>query len=174
MLVVVTGSQGEPNAALDRIADDRHFDVRLESGDTVLFSARTIPGNEPAVTRLKHRLRLLGANVIDWESDPNVHVAGHAAANEIAQLYTWLRPTIAVPVHGEPGQREAHACIARACGVRYVANVPNGHPIQLGQNGIQYLPPVQHGVLGLTEQGPQPLLETLTTPVIMNELPQAN
>lgn len=118
VLAVATGSQGEPRAALDRLADARLFDFELEPGDTVLLSSRVIPGNEPAVGALVRRLRSLGVTVItDEESNMPIHASGHPGREELADMYGWVRPQIAVPVHGEPEHMAANAELARSVGV---------------------------------------------------------
>ena len=118
VLAVATGSQGEPRTALHRLAAGQHPDVELEAGDQVVFSARAIPGNEEAIAGLVARLEQLGVTVVTAESAAlPIHASGHPAAEELRAMYDWVRPTVAIPVHGEAEHMERHADIARACGV---------------------------------------------------------
>ncbi|QSP95779.1 ribonuclease J [Marinobacter salinisoli] len=118
VLVVATGSQGEPRTALRRLAAGTHPDLELEAGDTVIFSARAIPGNEEAIEGLISRLRELGVQVITAEESPvPIHASGHPAQEELQAMYQWVRPKIAIPVHGEAEHMDVHAGIAKGCGV---------------------------------------------------------
>jgi ribonuclease J len=138
VLAIATGSQGETGAALARLAADTHPALSLEDGDTVIMSARTIPGNEEAVQRLEERFARRGIQVIhDTNPGAPVHASGHPCADELAAMYGWLRPRLAVPVHGEQRHMQANARIAKASGV----------PLSLtGNNGdLFYLAP-QPGV----------------------------
>ncbi len=110
--VVAGGSQGEPRSALARIALDDHKDIHLEPGDVVVLSARPIPGNERAITRLVNHLTRRGAQVVQ-ESDPPCHVSGHASQEELKLMIGLVRPRFFVPVHGEYRQLAAHARLAR-------------------------------------------------------------
>ena len=113
MLYLCTGSQGEPRAALARIADNNHPNVSLGKGDAVIFSSRIIPGNELAIIELQNKLAALGVEVLTAE-DHFVHVSGHPCRDELAQMYRWTRPQIAVPVHGELRHQTEHARLARS------------------------------------------------------------
>ena len=118
VMAVATGSQGEPRTALRRLAAGTHPDFELEAGDTVIFSARAIPGNEEAIEALVARLRELGVRVITAEdADLPIHASGHPAQEELELMYKWVRPAIAIPVHGEAEHMETHADIAKATGV---------------------------------------------------------
>ena len=99
-LVLCTGSQGETRAAVARIAEDEHPDISLDKGDLVIFSSRTIPGNEKAVSRVQNALARLGVDLVT-DADALVHVTGHPRRDELKDMYAWLRPKIAVPMHGE-------------------------------------------------------------------------
>ncbi len=112
VLWLVTGSQGEPRSALARIADDRHRNLALGEGDTVIFSSRVIPGNERAVTAVRDALVRRGVRLVTDE-DAAVHVSGHPAREELRTLYRLVRPRYAVPVHGEGRHLAAHAALAR-------------------------------------------------------------
>ena len=118
VLAVATGSQGEPGAALDRLAGDRHPAFGLEAGDTVVLSSRVIPGNERQVEQIVERLRELGVQVIqDVDGLSPIHASGHPPQGELMDLYRWVAPRTAIPVHGEPKHLEAHAAVARQAGV---------------------------------------------------------
>ena len=118
VLAVATGSQGEPRTALRRLAAGNHPDFELEAGDTVIFSARAIPGNEEAIDALIERLRALGVTVVTAEQSPvPIHASGHPAQEELQAMYQWVRPKIAIPVHGEAEHMDAHAHLAKTNGV---------------------------------------------------------
>lgn len=118
VLILATGSQGEAGAALGRLAQDNHPDVNLAAGDHVIFSAKTIPGNETAVASLISAFTARGIRVTHAdESARLLHASGHPCAEELRQMYTWTRPRLAVPVHGEPVHMQRNAEIARASGV---------------------------------------------------------
>jgi ribonuclease J len=127
----LTGSQGEPRAALARIANDEHPEVTLSPGDTVVFSSRTIPGNEKAVGAIINGLVKQGVEVITDRERPRVHVSGHPRRGEMEQMYQWVRPAIAVPVHGEPLHLAAHAELAKRMGVKEVVLATDGDVIRL-------------------------------------------
>ncbi len=115
LLMLVTGSQGEPRSALARIAADTHPNIALGEGDTVIFSSREIPGNERAIGLVQDQLTRRGVRVIT-DAEHAVHVSGHPAREELRRLYALVRPKIAVPVHGEWRHLSAHAELARECG----------------------------------------------------------
>lgn len=129
-LIVCTGSQGEPRAALARIAAGEHANVMLGDGDAVIFSSRIIPGNEAAIGGLKNALVARGIRVISTE-DEAVHVSGHPARGELIRMYQLVRPRIAVPVHGERRHMVEHAALARACQVPHAVVAPNGSIVRL-------------------------------------------
>lgn len=117
-MVIATGSQGEPRAALSRLARDTHPDLTLEEGDTVVFSSRVIPGNEIPVETLTREFERRGIRVVTSEStELPIHASGHPAEEELKQMYRWVQPTLAIPVHGEPEHMAANARIARDMGV---------------------------------------------------------
>lgn len=131
VVACLTGSQGEPRAALARIANDDHPEVTLTPGDTVVFSSRTIPGNEKAVGAIINGLVKQGVEVITDRERPLVHVSGHPRRGEIEQMYQWVRPAIAVPVHGEALHLAAHAELAKRMGVQEVVLASDGDVIRL-------------------------------------------
>ncbi len=130
VLYLVTGSQGEPRAALPRIASGQHPRVRLEEGDTVIFSSKIIPGNERTLFHLHNQLVRLGVEVIT-EEDHFVHVSGHPCREDMERMYRWVRPRIAVPIHGEARHLHAHRHLAAELGVPAVVNIENGHLLEL-------------------------------------------
>lgn len=130
-LIICTGSQGEPRAALARIAAGDHPRVGLDPGDTVIFSSRAIPGNEIAIARVQNQLVRRGVKLITWD-DHLVHVSGHPARDELTHMYQLARPRIAVPVHGEIRHLQAHAALARECQVPVAVVAENGAMVRLG------------------------------------------
>jgi ribonuclease J len=137
VLALCTGSQGEPRAALARIAEQAHPDVSFNRGDRVIFSSRTIPGNEKAVGRIINGLIRQGVEVITDRTEL-VHVSGHPRRAELEDMYRWVRPQILVPVHGEPLHLHEHAELARRLGIREVVVCENGDLVRLspGPAGI--------------------------------------
>ncbi|WP_319796655.1 ribonuclease J [Nitrobacter sp.] len=131
VLAVCTGSQGEQRAALARIARDDHPQVTLNRGDTVIFSSRTIPGNEKAVGAIINGLVTQGIEVITDRTEL-VHVSGHPRRDELRDLIAWVRPQVLIPVHGEALHLSEHARLARAAGVPKVLICKNGDLVRLG------------------------------------------
>ncbi len=117
LLILVTGSQGEPRSALSRIASDTHPRVELGEGDTVVFSSRMIPGNERAIGTVQDNLARRGVRLLTAEANPGIHVSGHPARDELRHLYALVRPKLSVPVHGEWRHLAAHAALAREMGI---------------------------------------------------------
>jgi ribonuclease J len=130
VVALCTGSQGEPRAALARIALDEHPDVTLGKDDRVIFSSRTIPGNEKAVSRVINGLIRQGIEVIT-DRTHLVHVSGHPRRGELEDLYGWVRPRIAVPVHGEALHLAEHAALARRIGVPQAVTCSNGDVVRI-------------------------------------------
>jgi ribonuclease J len=137
VVALCTGSQGESRAALSRIAQDEHPEVTLAKGDRVIFSARPIPGNEKAIARVINGLVRQGIEVIT-DRTHLVHVSGHPRRGELEDMYRWVRPKIAIPVHGEALHLAEHAKLARAIGVKDVITCANGDLVRLapGPPGI--------------------------------------
>jgi ribonuclease J len=146
-LIVTTGSQGEPMSALTRIAYDDHPAVRVERGDTVIISAKPVPGNELRVHDSINRLAKIGAEVLHQEIAP-VHVSGHACEEEIRTVIGLLRPRAVMPVHGEFRMLAAHARLAREAGVPANAIViaENGSIVELSRNGVREVGRIDAGV----------------------------
>lgn len=130
VLCLVTGSQGEARAAMARIAEDTHPNISLERGDLVVFSSKTIPGNERAVIAVHNQLAERGIRVITGDEVP-VHVTGHPRRDELRAMYEWTRPRLLVPMHGEPRHLEEHAIFARECGIPVAEVIRNGQMIRL-------------------------------------------
>ncbi len=137
VVALCTGSQGEARAALARIAEDQHPDVSLAKDDRVILSARTIPGNEKAVGRVVNGLVRQGVEVIT-DRTHLVHASGHPRLGEMEDMYRWVKPAIAVPVHGEPLHLAENAALARRVGIPQVILCGNGDVVQLapGPAGI--------------------------------------
>jgi ribonuclease J len=130
VLALCTGSQGEPRAALARIANDDHPEVTLNSGDTVIFSSRTIPGNEKSVGTIINGLVSQGIKVIT-DRTHMVHVSGHPRRDELRDMISWVRPQLLIPAHGEALHLSEHASLARSCGVPKVLICKNGDQVRL-------------------------------------------
>src|SRR3982751_3443258 len=129
VLVIATGGQGEPRAALGRIASGTH-ELKLGEGDTVIFSSRIIPGNEVAIGRIMNQLSDLGVKIVT-EKQAHVHVSGHPGRPELIEMYNWVRPEIVMPVHGEARHLAEHARLALGHGVSNAVVQKNGDMIRL-------------------------------------------
>jgi ribonuclease J len=138
VVVLCTGSQGEPRAALARVAESQHPDIKLDKGDLVVFSSRTIPGNERAVGEIQNRLIDLGCELVT-DADALVHVTGHPRREELKELYGWVKPKAAIPMHGEARHLAEHAKLARAAGVREVLPIRNGDIVKLAPGAAQVI-----------------------------------
>jgi ribonuclease J len=130
VVALCTGSQGEPRAALARIAEEQHPAIKFARGDRVIYSARTIPGNEKAVGRIINGLIEQGIEVIT-DRTHLVHVSGHPRRAELEELIAWVKPQVLIPVHGEALHLSEHAALARRCGVRQVIECRNGDLVRL-------------------------------------------
>lgn len=137
VMVVATGGQGEARAALARIADGNH-PVKLEEGDTVIFSSKQIPGNEVAIGRIMNQLARRNILTVT-EKQAHVHVSGHPGRPELAALYDWIRPEILVPVHGERRHMAEQARFGLAEGISQVIVQSNGDVVRLAPNGPEKL-----------------------------------
>jgi ribonuclease J len=146
VVALLTGSQGEPRAALARIAEDEHPDIALSAGDRVIFSSRTIPGNETPVNTIINSLVRRGIEVITDRTNL-VHVSGHPRRDEVARMYEWTRPQIAVPVHGEDLHLAVHADFARRQQVPHVMKARNGTVVKLAPGKPEIIEHVQVGRL---------------------------
>jgi ribonuclease J len=146
VLALCTGSQGEPRAALSRIAEDEHPEVTLAKGDRVIFSSRAIPGNEKAVARVINGLVSQGVEVIT-DRTHLVHVSGHPRRAELLDMIGWVRPKILIPAHGEALHLNEHAELGRRAGVPHVLVCRNGDLVRLAQDGAQIIDEVPSGRL---------------------------
>jgi ribonuclease J len=146
VVAIVTGSQGEPRAALSRAAEDEHGELAFSPGDLVVFSSRAIPGNEKAINGIINNLIADGVSVIT-DRDRLVHASGHPRRDELAEIYSWLKPKIVVPVHGEAMHLEAQAEFARASGIGRVLRTLNGRMVRLAPQSAEDVDEVQSGRL---------------------------
>ena len=167
VVLVVTGSQGESRAALSRISRGEFKGVSLEKGDTVIFSSRDIPGNEKDINGVKNSLIASGITVINDKSamsewGVHVHVSGHPCRDELKDMISWIKPQIAVPVHGERMMTEAHAELARECGVPHTVIPSNGSVIALDPTNPRIINHVETGFIGVE---PKRLIDTDNTAI---------
>ncbi|MFD1701988.1 ribonuclease J [Methylopila henanensis] len=144
VVALMTGSQGEPRAALARVSEGDHPEVTLAKGDRVIFSSRAIPGNEKAVGRIINKLIEGGAEVIT-DRTHFVHVSGHPRQEELAMLYGWLKPKVLAPVHGEEMHLDGHADFAKSIGVPKVVRIRNGDVVRLAGGPTEIVDDVVNG-----------------------------
>ncbi|MGH1455396.1 MAG: ribonuclease J [Alphaproteobacteria bacterium] len=153
LVLVVTGSQGEHRAALARIARGDHRSVKLNRGDTVIFSSRAIPGNERTINTVKNNLSAGGVRIITPNDTKNkIHVSGHPCRDEIADMLGWIRPQCVIPVHGERVQLDAHAKLATGCQVGQTIVPSNGSVIRLSPNEPKIVDHVEAGLLAVDQR----------------------
>ncbi|MFO0714440.1 MAG: ribonuclease J [Sandaracinus sp.] len=152
-LVLATGSQGEPQAALSRLAAGSHPDLVIGEGDLVVLSSRVIPGNERPILDLVEGLERRGIRVLHRNLDPRVHVSGHAHKDEQRSLLEWLRPRAFLPVHGTYVHLRAHGQIAREAGVPEVALALNGEVVQLAEGKLRVVDRVWSGRIHIDKGG---------------------
>ena len=147
VLVLCTGSQGEPMSALTRIAFDNHPSISVDRGDTVIISAKPVPGNELRVHDAINGLARAGAEVLHQEIAP-VHVSGHACSEEMRTLLSLLRPKAVMPIHGEYRMLAAHAQLARDAGVpaSSIVLAENGSVVELDSTGVRIVDRIESGV----------------------------
>jgi ribonuclease J len=146
-LILCTGSQGEPLSALTRIAYNDHPAIKVERGDTVIMSSRPVPGNELRVHDTINRLTKNGAEVLH-EENADVHVSGHARAEELRTLLSLIRPKAVLPIHGEYRMQAAHARLAQDAGVpaSSIVIAENGDVVELSRTGIRIADKIEAGV----------------------------
>lgn len=147
VLILATGGQGEPRAALSRIADDSH-PIELTSGDVVLFSSRNIPGNEVAIGKVQNQLAAKGITMVT-DRQNLIHVSGHPGRPELEALYSWLRPQTLIPVHGEVRHMREQARLGAACQIPNTVVQTNGEIVKLAPGEPGVLAPVVSGRLVL-------------------------
>jgi len=146
VLYLCTGSQGEPRAALTRIANGSHRSVKFGHGDVVIFSSKIIPGNEKGIFALQNSLADQGIEIVT-EKDRNIHVSGHPCQDELKDMYAWARPHIAIPVHGERRHLLAHAKLAKSLQIKHTLAPHNGELILLSDKGAKIIDIVPNGRL---------------------------
>ena len=150
LVVIATGSQGEARAQIARIARGDQRNVKLQTGDTVIFSARPIPGNEKEINFVQNRLAAAHINVINPRDTKHIiHVSGHPARDEIKIMFDWLRPDTVIPVHGEKIMIEDHAELARQSQIRHVVPPNNGSVIRLAPGKPEIIDHVTNGLLAV-------------------------
>lgn len=144
--IMATGTQGEPMAVMSRLSRGRHRSLRIKDGDTVVFSAHPIPGNEEMVYRVINLLLQRGANVL-YERIADVHVSGHASQEEMKLMINLVRPQFLIPVHGELRHLKLHGKLGQQLGIPgdNIAVVENGTPIELDGHSINILPRLRGG-----------------------------
>ncbi|GGX57590.1 MBL fold hydrolase [Litorimonas cladophorae] len=160
VLYLCTGSQGEPRAALSRIAHGEHRTLKFKKGDVVVFSSKIIPGNEKGIFALQNALADDGVEIIT-EKMRDIHVSGHPCRDELARMYEWVRPQTAVPVHGERRHLLEHAKLAKTFGVKRTYAPRNGEMILLAPQGPEVIDIVASGrlhqdgkdIVGATDDG---------------------
>lgn len=147
ILYLCTGSQGEPRAALARIAEGNHPHIRMSQGDHVIFSSRVIPGNEIPIRNLQNKLADRGVRLYTERDHPGIHVSGHPCRDELAQMYAWARPQIAVPTHGERRHLLEHAAFARDLQIPQTVAPRNGDMVRLAPGRAEVIDEVPAGRL---------------------------
>ena len=145
VMIVATGGQGEPRAALARVADGNH-DIKLQAGDVVLFSSRQIPGNEISIGRIQNKLADDDVLIVTDRQSP-IHVSGHPGRPELEAMYGWIRPEILVPVHGEIRHMHEQARVGAAAGIPITVTQKNGDLVRLAPGKPGKFGEVRHGRL---------------------------
>lgn len=145
IVVILTGSQGEARAALAKLSRDEHRNARLTAGDKVIFSSRTIPGNEREIINIQNALVEQGVEIVIDGEHALVHVSGHPRRNELKSMYDWLKPTIGVPVHGEARHLIAQAALMRESGIPDVVHARNGDIVKLAPGDADIIGDAPHG-----------------------------
>lgn len=148
-LYLCTGCQGEPRAAMSKIAAQSHPRVHLSSGDSVIFTSKIIPGNEPPIGRLHSQLAARGITVIDEKDHKDIHVSGHPRRDELRRMYSWVKPKISVPVHGEARHLAAHANLARSLNTPESWVISDGDVLRLGPGPAEVIGTVSSGKLAV-------------------------
>ncbi|RYH08253.1 MAG: ribonuclease J, partial [Alphaproteobacteria bacterium] len=147
ILYLCTGSQGEPRAALSRIAEGTHRNVSLGKGDHCIFSSRVIPGNEVGIRNLQNNMAEQGVRIHTDREHPGIHVSGHPCRDELREMYQWARPRIAVPTHGERRHLLEHAAFARDMQVPEQVSPRNGDMVRLAPGRAEIIDEVPAGRL---------------------------
>ena len=144
LVIVCTGSQGESNAALSRLVNDKNKFIEIFNDDLVIFSSREIPGNEKKINELKNQLLKKKVRIIDSKIS-KVHVSGHPSKKELKQMYEWISPNTIIPVHGEFKHLSEHANFAKKCGIKKQVLVENGDVVLLENNNSRIIEKVYSG-----------------------------
>lgn len=158
IMLLCTGSQGEPRAAIARIAEDIHPSIALDDGDLVVFSSKTIPGNEKAVSAVHNNLARLGVDVITSD-DALVHTSGHPRQDELKLVYSWLKPRALIPMHGEPRHLLRHLELGEEAGIEETVMAENGDLIRLCPGPVQIVDEAPSGRLHVDGKLIVPALE---------------
>ena len=133
IIFLCTGSQGEPMGALNRIANEVHPDVNLESGDTIIFSSKIIPGNEKKLYALQNLIVKKDIEVIT-EENAFVHVSGHANRDDLKDMYQWVKPKCVIPVHGEHRHMKEHISFAKEMQIPFNLKIENGNIVEISKD----------------------------------------
>lgn len=165
VLVLLTGSQGEPRSVLSRVAMNDHKEIRIRKGDTVIFSARVIPGHERSISNIINHLSMRGAEVY-YEHTHEVHASGHAYSGELTTMLNLVKPRYFIPIHGEYYHLVKHGCLAEKCGVKRenVLIVRNGDVVQFDKGRAAFVDRVETGRVyidgkGVGDVGPEEVRE---------------
>ena len=144
LLIICTGCQGEVLAATNKIANKKHPTIKLLEDDTVVFSSKVIPGNEKQIYTLFNKLADMNINVISEKSE-FVHVSGHPSCEEVIKMYSYIRPKIAIPVHGEAIHLREHCKVAKKIGIPHAINIRNGDVLLIDENNPKKIGKVEVG-----------------------------
>jgi len=146
ILLISTGCQGEPLAAVSKLSNNSHPSVKLVSGDTIIFSSKIIPGNDRKIYDLFNRFCKMGVELLT-EKDAFVHVSGHPGKEEVAIMYSHLKPKIAIPVHGEAVHIHEHAKFAKKHGCKHTIEMTNGDLLKISEDGPEKIGRVESGYM---------------------------
>ncbi len=162
IVLITTGSQGEARAALSRIAQGEFRGVKLDAGDTVVFSSWKIPGNEKEINAIQNKFVAGGIHVVTNGNcgDHLVHTSGHPCQDELRNMLSWSKPHIAIPVHGERIMLDAHGALAEECGVPHVIVPQNGSVICLDRENPRVIDTIETKFLGVE---PRRVIELAST-----------
>ena len=139
LILICGGSQGEHNSSLSRITFGKFEKIKLEKGDTVIFSSKKIPGNENSISKIEDKLLEQGINVLNEENKNDIHVSGHPSRDEIKEMYNTLKPEFVIPVHGFRKQLQGNADIAKSCNIKNIFLPRNGDVISFEKNKLSCL-----------------------------------
>lgn len=148
LLVIATGCQGEPLAAVKKLASNEHPDLKLLKDDVVIFASRIIPGNELKISSIFNKLCKLGVKVMT-EKDHFVHVSGHPARDEVALMYEIIKPKIAIPMHGENIHIREHCDFAKQCGVEHTVQIEDGKVIRFNSGKPEQVASIKTGKMAI-------------------------